>query len=192
MLFSLIRLGFLDDPRVQHGLRWIENYFRADDGHTAPPAAWPYDRFEQCWGKHTCHMGLVKILKAVSEIPEQNRTPALRQISAVGAEHLLKHRLYKKSHDLNSIAKLDWVKFGFPLMWNIDALEMLGVLTRLGYHDERMRDAIDLVISKQDAQGRWNLETTFNGRFQVNIERKGKPSKWVTLYALNVLKEFLG
>jgi len=39
-----------------------------------------------------------------------------------------------------------------------------------------MREAIGLVISKQDDQGRWNLETTFNGRFQVNIERKGKPS----------------
>ena len=30
-----------------------------------------------------------------------------------------------------------------------------------------------------------------NGRFQVNIERKGKPSKWITLNALEVLKGYI-
>jgi hypothetical protein len=77
-------------------------------------------------------------------------------------------------------------------MWNTDALEMLGILAMLGYREERMLDAIELVRSKQDDQGRWNLETTFNGRFQVNIERKGKASKWVTLNALRVLKSYYG
>lgn len=192
MLYSLIRLGFFDDQRVQLGLKWIEKYFRADDGENKPPAIWPYDRFEQCWGSHTCHMGLVKILKAISEIPEERRTPALRQVAATGAEHLLKHHLYKKSHDLSSVAKPAWIEFGFPLMWNTDALEMLGILTKLGYRDQRMHDAVELVISKQDAQGCWKLETTYNGRFQVNIERKGKPSKWITLNALRVLKGFFG
>ena len=70
-------------------------------------------------------------------------------------------------------------------MWNTDALEFLGILTRLGYKDERMQEAVDLVVSKQDDQGRWKLETTFRKRFQVNIEEKGKPSKWITLNALS-------
>ncbi|MBW1744019.1 MAG: hypothetical protein JRJ47_11445 [Deltaproteobacteria bacterium] len=76
-------------------------------------------------------------------------------------------------------------------MWKTDALDMLQVLTNLGYKDKRMQEAVDLVISKQDSQGRWNLETTFNGRMLVNIEQQGKPSKWITLNALRVLKEFL-
>jgi hypothetical protein len=53
-----------------------------------------------------------------------------------------------------------------------------------------MQEAIDLVISKQDNEGRWMLENTFNGRYQVNIEQKEKPSKWITLHALRVLKRF--
>ena len=77
-------------------------------------------------------------------------------------------------------------------MWNTDVLEILGILTRLGYRDERMQEAIDLVMAKQDGQGRWKLENTFNGRFQFNIEQKGQPSKWVTLNALRVLKKFYG
>ncbi|MHB8278682.1 MAG: hypothetical protein ACYDIA_13655 [Candidatus Humimicrobiaceae bacterium] len=75
-------------------------------------------------------------------------------------------------------------------MYQTDALEILGILTQLGYKDERMQEAINVLISKQDDQGRWKLENTFNGRFQVNIEQKGKPSKWITLNALRVLKQF--
>jgi hypothetical protein len=75
-------------------------------------------------------------------------------------------------------------------MWGTDVLEILGILTRLGIRDRRMQEAVDLVVSKQDENGRWMLERSFNGRFQVNIEQKGKPSKWVTLNALGVLKRF--
>ena len=46
----------------------------------------------------------------------------------------------------------------------------------------------DLVASRADAQGRWKLQQTFNGRFWVDIETKGEPSRWVTLRALEVLR----
>ena len=66
----------------------------------------------------------------------------------------------------------------------------MGILTKLGYKDRRMQEAVDLVVSKQDPQGRWKLENTFNGRFQVNVEQKGKPSKWITLNAIEALRRF--
>jgi hypothetical protein len=52
--------------------------------------------------------------------------------------------------------------------------------------DERLREALDLVASRADAQGRWRLQQTFNDRFVVPIETKGEPSRWVTLRALEV------
>lgn len=187
MVWSLLRLGYGDDSRVRKGIEWITRFQRFDDAVEKGPSGWPYER-ETCWGKHTCHMGIVKTLKALAEIPPEKRTEPVKRTIKSAAEYLLNHHIYKRSHDLNQPAKPAWLKFGFPLMWNTDALEMLGVLTDLGYQDERMQAALDLVISKQDDQGRWNLETTFNGRFQVNIEKKGKPSKWITLNALHVLK----
>jgi hypothetical protein len=84
----------------------------------------------------------------------------------------------------------EWRLFGFPPMWNTDTLEILGILTRLGYRDPRMREAVDLVIARQDPQGRWRLQSAFNGRLVVNIERAGHASKWVTLHALRVIKGF--
>ena len=191
MVWSLLRLGYLEDPRIQKGIEWITKFQRFDDGVEKIPMGWPYER-KTCWGKHTCHMGVAKALKALAEIPLEKRTKPVKQTIESAAEYLLRHHIYKRSHDLNQVAKPAWLQFGFPLMWNTDVLEMLSILTGLGYCDERMQEAINLMISKQNEQGKWKLEATFNGRFQVNIERKGMPSKWVTLNALRVLKRFVG
>jgi hypothetical protein len=190
MVWSLLRFGYFDDPRVQHGIDWIVKYQRFDDAVEKAPEGWPYDKREPCWGKHTCHMGVVKILKALAEIPIKQRTQGVNDTIENAAEYLLKHYIQKRSHDLSRVSKPGWLKFGFPLMYNTDVLEILGILTGLGYRDSRMQEALELLISKQDEQGRWKLESTYNGRFQVNIEQKGKPSKWITLNALRVLKGF--
>ena len=188
MVWSLIRFGYLEDLRVGRGIDWITAYQRFDDGIEDPIEGWPYDRYEICWGKHTCHMGVVKALKALAEIPPDKRSADVRNTIGNGVEYMLAHHIHKRSHDLTRVSKPGWLRFGFPLMYQTDVLEILAVLTKLGCRDKRMREAIDLVISKQDDQGRWKLENTYNGRFQVDIEQKHKPSKWITLNALRVLK----
>jgi hypothetical protein len=75
-------------------------------------------------------------------------------------------------------------------MYQTDVLELLGILASLDCKDERLQEAVDLVLSKQDGEGKWRLESTFNGRFQTDIETKGASSKWVTMHALKVLKNF--
>jgi len=192
MIWSLIRFGYLEDPRVQDGIKWIVKYQRFDDAIEKGPKGWPYDKRDNCWGKHTCHMGVVKALKALAEIPPEKRSEKVKTTIEKAAECMFKHHIYKRSHDLSKVAKQEWLQFGFPLMWKIDPLDVLEILTKLGYRDKRMQDAIDLVISKQNENGRWILEKTFNGRFQTNIERKGQESKWITLNALKVLNRFYG
>jgi len=190
MVWALIRLGYLEDPRIRRGLDWIVTYQRFDDAVREAPKGWPYDRFEMCFGRHTCHMGAVKALKALAEIPASTRSREVNEMIKNGVEYMLIHHIHKRSHNLARISKPGWTKFGFPLMYQTDALEILGILTRLGYKDKRMKEAVDLVVAKQDHQGRWKLENTFNDRFQVSIERKGKQSKWITLKALDTLKRF--
>ena len=221
LVFSLVRLGMLDDPRVQRAVDWITTCQRFDDAEGDAPTGWPYDRHEMCWGRHTCSMGAIKALKALAEIPPERRTPAMHATISAGAEFFLRHHVHKRSHDLSRDSKPGWRRFGFPLMYQTDALEILLVLTRLGREgevalgadapaeavaaggtgaagdgaggtpilgDERMREALDLVASRADAQGRWKLQQTFNDRFVVPIETKGEPSRWVTLRALEVLR----
>jgi hypothetical protein len=192
MIWALIRLGFLEDPRIRRGVDWITTYQRFDDRVRAAPKGWPYDRFEMCFGRHTCHMGAVKALKALAEIPVNKRSKEVNETIKNGVEYMLIHHIHKRSHDLTRVSKPGWLKFGFPLMYQTDALEILGILTKLGYNDKRMQEAIDLLVSKQDRQGRWKLENTYNGRFQVNVERKDKQSKWITFKALETLKRSCG
>ena len=189
MVFALLRLGLADDPAVQKSIGWITRYQRFDDGDEAPSGA-PYDRYEMCWGRHTCHMGVVKALKALAEIPEENRTKDVRATLAQGVEYLLKHHVFKRSHNLTRISKPGWNRFGFPLMYQTDTLEVLDILTALGVRDGRMQEAVDLVASKQGEDGRWKLENTYNDSLLVPIEQKGAESKWVTLRALRVLKRY--
>ena len=192
MVWSLIRFGYVADPRVRRAINWITTFQRFDDGTEGPPKVWPYDKYKICWGKHSCHMGVVKALKALSEIPFDKRSDDVENTIEKAAEYMLVHHIYKRSHDLSRVSKPGWLRFGFPLMYQTDALEILGILTKLGYRDRRMQEAVDLVISKQDNQGRWRLENTFNGRFQTNIEQKHKTSKWITLKAIKTLKGFYG
>ncbi len=85
-----------------------------------------------CWGRHTCSMGAIKALKSLAEIPPERRTPAVRATIGAGAEYLLRHHIFKRSHDLAKVSKPGWKRFGFPLMYQTDVLEILWILGRLG------------------------------------------------------------
>ncbi len=191
MVWSLIRLGYLEDPRVQKGLNWLTKFMVYNDGVEETPQVQPYGRYETCWGRHTCHMGVVKALKAFSAIPPENRSDDVRDAIQNASEFMLVHHVFKKSHDLKRVSKLGWKKFGFPLMYQTDVLEILDILTALGIRDSRMDEAVELVVTKQDVKGRWIMENTYNSdRLLIPMEKKGEPSKWLTLRALRVLKRY--
>ncbi|MEW6367641.1 MAG: nitrogen fixation protein NifH [Acidobacteriota bacterium] len=188
LVWSLLRLGYLGDERVDHGIDWLTRFLRFDDGESAPPDDWPYNRWEMCYGRHTCFMAVVKGLKAFAAIPEKRRSAAVQRTIEAGAEFMLRHHVYKQSHHPGRVAKPGWTRFGFPRMYQTDALEIALLLLALGYRDERLREAIDLVRSRRGSDGRWVLHDTMNGKFQVDIEERGRPSKWITLSALRVLQ----
>jgi hypothetical protein len=187
MVYSLIKFGMMEDPRVQKGIEWMTRYQRFDDGDRPPLKGWPYDKAVMCFGKHTCHMGAVKALKALAEIPEEERSDGVRSTIDAGTEYILKHRIFKSSRDPSKVPKPGWTKFGFPLMYQTDTLEIMGILSKLKVRDERMEEAYELIGSKKGSDGRWILENSFNGKTLVDIEKKSDPSKWITLKALSIL-----
>lgn len=188
MVWALVRLGLLDDPRVQRGIAWITTYQRFDTGDGPRPTGWPYDRATSCWGRHTCHMGAVKALKALAAIPPARRTPEVVATLDAGVAYVLRHHVHKRCHDTSVVAKPGWLRLGFPLMYQTDVLEVLRILTDLGVHDPRMGEAVAAVVGKADADGRLTLEQTLNDRFLARVEVKGRPSRWLTLEALRMLR----
>jgi len=87
--------------------------------------------------------------------------------------------------------KAGWLKFGFPLNYNSDVLEALFALSRLGTPmASALEEPLDVVRGKMSDQGTWKLENSLNGKMWVDVEKKGHPSKWITLTALRVLAHF--
>jgi hypothetical protein len=87
--------------------------------------------------------------------------------------------------------KAGWMKFGFPLHYNSDILEALYALALAGAKpDSRLDKALEAVRAKRNKDGVWIMENTLNGKMRADVEVKGKPSKWLTYFALSVLRLF--
>jgi hypothetical protein len=135
-------------------------------------------------------MGVAKTLKALAAISSERRSRETAKKIDELVEYFLKHHIYKKSHNLDAISRPGWLRLGFPLMYQTDILELLEIFADLKIRDPRLQAALDILKSKQMKDGRWKLESSNNGKMLVNIEKKGQPSKWITLKALKVLKEY--
>ncbi|MFC1953914.1 nitrogen fixation protein NifH, partial [Chloroflexota bacterium] len=82
-----------------------------------------------------------------------------------------------------------WFKFGYPIGYVADVIQNLEALTALDQaQDIRLVNALNYIKGKKDSQGRWGMEYSLNGKMWADIEKKGQPSKWITLRALRVLK----
>jgi hypothetical protein len=128
-------------------------------------------------------------MEAFSELPKHSLTEEIRKAISFGAEFLLMHRLFKADHHNLSIISQGWLELSFPWFAGYNILRGLDILTKLGYSkDERMNDAIEILLQKRNGNGTWILENTPTSRMQSNLETKGQPSKWITLIALRVLK----
>ena len=111
-----------------------------------------------------------------------------------GQEYLLERRLFRRRSTGEVIERdrkggASWTRFAFPTWWHYDVLRGLEYLRCAGVvADERVAEAIDLVASKRDGDGRWPLETRHRGEMPVETdEGEGRPSRWNTLRALRVL-----
>jgi hypothetical protein len=138
-----------------------------------------------------CAWGAVKAMLALSKVPEANQTPTIQAAIEDGIQFLLGKDPATADYPMGYSKKPNrsWFKFGYPIGYVTDVLQNLEVLVALGCeNDPRLEPAIDLVLSKQDNHGWWNLEYTYNGKTWVDVEEKGQPSKWVTLRALRGLK----
>jgi hypothetical protein len=191
VLYYLVHFGYLNDPRTQKLLNFTVDY------HSADVAGWKCRSYPINPGgvfPTNCYMGAAKMLKALSTIPSEKRSMEIGAVIDCEVENILENGVYRylRNPDGTRKDKAGWKRLGFPLFYQSDALEVLDTLTRLGVRDERIQDSVDLVLRAQGPDGRWLLENTFNGKMWIDIEEKGRTSKWITLRAVRTLRRFHG
>ncbi len=108
-----------------------------------------------------------------------------------GEEYLLERKLFRR-HSTGEVIDERWLEFSYPPRWHYDVLRGLDYFRKAGATpDERFAEALDLVESKRQPDGRWLLESTHPGRVHFEMEEgDGQPSRWNTLRALRVLDWF--
>ena len=111
--------------------------------------------------------------------------------------YLLARHLFRRLSTGEVIARdrksdMNWAQFAFPCWWHYDILRGLDYLRSAGVQpDDRVDEAIEIVISKMSPDGRWQLDVQYPGKMLVDLgEKVGSPSRWITLRAYRVLSWF--
>jgi hypothetical protein len=211
LCWALGELG-CQDPRLEQAYAWMA---RSLTGEGVAPAE-EKDAVLRYYGgkcgpdfacgannRLPCAWGAAKVMLAFSRLPAEQRTPLIDSAIRRGIDFLFSVDPVSAAYPSGYSEKpsQNWWKFGFPVFYVTDLLQIAEALAGLGYgqdaplpQDRRaaMADLLTLVRDKQDAQGRWALEYDYEGKTWVDFGPKKQPNKWVTLRALRVLKRMDG
>jgi hypothetical protein len=199
MCWALTTLGY-ENPRLDSAYEWMA---RTVTGEGLAPnserdAQWRYYA-SQCGptfacgsnNKLPCAWGAAKVMLAFSVLPKARRTPLIENAIQHGVDLLFSVDPAEATYPSGFSAKPsgNWWKFGFPVFYVTDILQIVEALVGLGYGDDpRLANALELIREKQDGDGRWPMEYSYSGKTWVDFGPKKEPNKWVTLRALRVLK----
>jgi hypothetical protein len=163
----LVYFGLGDDPRVRRAFAFV-----IEDASTAD--ALDCGRYQH----RDCLWGAIAVLNGLAVLPADMRSPLSEQVVRRLADALL-----DADYDFEGEHKR-WFTFGVPRVW--DLLSALRALAAHGYaRDPRFVPFLDLFLARQDERGRWlcgSVSRTWP------LEKRNRPSKWVTLDALRLLK----
>lgn len=179
----LTRFGYSDDRRVRMLYDWLLDDQRANGG---------WDCSQGTGGTLDCW----EALAAFAVLPTSRRSRRMEDAIARGAEFYLRRRLFREGPSYGP-----WLRLHYPNHYYYDILVGLDVLTQIGFAgDPRLRPALKLLTKKRRQDGTWAIDRPHpdvsgpkavqygKGVTPLQLERPGRPSKWITLKALRVLK----
>ena len=197
---ALMALGY-EDARLDLAFEWMA---RTVTGEGIAPAAerdTPLRYFNaKCGpmfacgynGQKPCAWGAAKVMLAFSRLPADRKTPLIERAIQQGVDFLFSTDPARAAYPTRNDSKPNrsWWKFGFPVFYITDILQVVEALVALGYGaDSRLTNALQLIREKQDEQGRWALEHNYSGKTWVDFGPPDQPNPWVTLRALKALRD---
>ena len=127
--------------------------------------------------------GLLEYERAVGPAPE------IAAARRRGEEYLLERALFRR-RSTGEVASPVFLEFAYPPRYGYDVLRALDYFRAAGVRpDPRMGEAVKVVESRRQPDGRWLLDRTHNEALAFPFsESVGEPSRWNTLRALRVLR----
>lgn len=199
LLWSLMELGY-EDPRLNVAYEWMARTVTGEGiapmGNRAAPIRYYAGKCGPTFAcgannKLPCAWGGVKVMLAFGKLSREQRTPLIEKAIEHGADFFLSIDPTTAAYPTGYSEKPsgNWWKFGFPVFYVTDLLQLAEALVQLGYgKDPRLASTLELIRQKQDREGRWPLEYDYPDKTWLEFGKKKQPNKWVTLRALRVLK----
>jgi len=199
MCWALTALGY-EDPRMDPAYEWMAQTVTGEGLAPNSERGAPRRYYaSQCGptfacgsnNKLPCAWGGAKVMLAFSVLPKTRRTPLIEHAIQHGVDFLYSVDPAEASYPSGFSDKPsgNWWKFGFPVFYVTDILQIAEALVGLGYGgDPRLTNALTFIREKQDEDGRWPMEYSYSGKTWVDFGPKKAPNKWVTLRAMRVLK----
>jgi len=125
--------------------------------------------------------GLLEYERAAGSAPE------IAAARRRGEEYLLERGLFRR-RSTGEVANPAFLEFAYPPRYHYDILRALDYLRDAGVQpDARIGDAMRVVDSRRQADGRWLLDRAQDEALALPfVESVGQPSRWNTLRALRV------
>ncbi len=188
MLLQIAVYFGIDDDRVE---AIVDNLL----GEVMPDGGWNCRKGRKMSGRpvphHSSFHTTFNVLDGLGEYMEHGKDHRRDQVLAAEQAALalmLEHRLVYSDHT-GQVIRSDFTRLVYPYRWHYSLLRGLEAFARLGAsHDSRLQDGIDLLLARRQPDGVWRLEHKYAAKEFFNMEPVGKPSRWVTLRALRVLK----
>lgn len=190
VVWALVQHGYAWDERVQGAIEWLcrSATGKGDTDYYESGTSGPEFACGQNEGQ-PCAWGAAKSMRALTSLPEELHSDEANRVLELGAEILLGHDPATADCPFTGRVRPMRFEFGFPLGCWSDVIEVVHLLGALGRgSDPRLISAEEMILAKQDDEGRWQLESSLNGQMWVDIEADGEPSKWTTLRALRAMK----
>jgi len=181
MVLSIIAYFQYDDERIDKLVEFLLAQQMTDGG-------WNCQSFNGA--SHSSFHTTISVLEGLRAYEKLNRkwSSQAHAAQAAGREFLLVHRLYK-SHRTGAVVKPAFTRFSFPPRWYYDVLRALDYFQECAAErDERLIDAIEVLLKKRKHDGCWQLQNRHPGVTFFELEQVGAASRWNTLRALRVLQ----
>lgn len=135
---------------------------------------------------HSSFHTSIQALEALEAYRLAGGTLPTEDAQARGRGFFLRHHLYR-SHRTGEVAIAASTRFPAFGEWHFDVLRGLEYFADVGAPaDDRLADAVALLRSRRDADGRWPRYAPYAGRHWFELEPRGR-SRWTTVRALRVL-----
>jgi uncharacterized protein YwbE len=183
MIGSMLTYGRVKHKNIDLFVDYVIKQTQKDGGWNCS------DKYSEVSSIHTT-LTILIFLKDYIKYGYSYRLDELKALIPRAQEYILNRELLYRLDNHELILK-KIKSMPFPSKYQYDVLKSLEYFVLSGHpYDERMNDAIEYIISKQNKRGHWPITGNYTGLKHMEVEENNRDSRFNTFRILRILKAY--